>query len=125
MAGCGCPPPNCTTTCAPTAVEIAVRLAEAYLRADNPTLARAAVVKLLEFGEPEFSFDECLWQLRILTDFHLGGDEAAWATVTLLEAMLRDRARYMDDPDYGDMSPELDRFITELLRTRPATATGP
>lgn len=108
----------------PTAVEIAVRLAEAYLRADNPTQARAAVVKLLEFGEPEFSFDERLWQLRILTDFHLGGDEAAWATVTLLEAMLRDRARYMDDPDYGDMSPELDRFITELLRTRPATATG-
>ncbi|WP_018505858.1 LysM peptidoglycan-binding domain-containing protein [Parafrankia discariae] len=108
----------------PTAVEIAVRLAEAYLHAEDPTRARAAVVKLLEFGEPEFSFDERLWQLRILTDFHLGGDEAAWATVTLLEAMLRDRARYMDDPDYAEMSPELDRFITELLRTRPATATG-
>ncbi len=109
----------------PAAVEVAVRLAEAYLHTGDATRARAVVVKLLDFGEPEFAFDERLWQLRLLADFRLGGDEAAWATVGLLEAMLRDRARYMDDEEFAQMSPELARFIAELLHTRPATATNP
>jgi uncharacterized protein (DUF2236 family) len=108
----------------PAVVEVAVRLAEAYLHAGDAARARDAVVKLLAFNEPEFVFDERLWQLRLLADFRLGGDEAAWATVGLLEAMLRERARYMDDEEYGQMSPELDRFIADLLNARPATASA-
>ncbi|MCL9793856.1 LysM peptidoglycan-binding domain-containing protein [Frankia sp. AgKG'84/4] len=108
----------------PTAIEAAVRLAEAYLHAGDAVRARDAVVKLLQFSEPEFVFDERLWQLRLLADFRTGGDEAAWATVGLLESMLRDRARYMDDEEFGEMSPELAEFIAELLDTRPATASS-
>jgi len=109
----------------PAAIEVAVRLAEAYLHAGDAVRARDAVAKLLAFSEPEFVFDERLWQLRLLADFRIGGDEAAWATVGQLEAMLRDRARYMDDEEFGEMSPELAQFIADLLDTRPATASNP